>query len=417
LLRQITILLLLFNASIAFAQNQRNIVDSLKYQKDLQGTINSALHTKFYDTLDRRHLNWFVLPLAIYNRQIGFSPGVTSFGGKTFGHLDSTSFSVMSAGAYLSIRGLPTVKIRHNIFTANNKWNLVGHWLIGRTVAIDNGIGTSSKSESDGNFTFGNEVFDDNAAAFQINYTYLKLSERAYRRITKHFYAGAGLGFDVYDNIIDPTNSTHSHNYRYSLREGYNPKGYSANGILFNLQYNSRDQTNRSYKGFYLDLVLKVNQTWLGSEKTAEQLKVEFRKYWSLSKTNPEMVIAVWHWADYLLGGSVPYLDLPGTGSDDYGRAGRGYVISRFKGISFVYNEAEFRYPITENKLLSAVAFVNAETGSSQNNVKLFQYYEPAAGVGFRLLFNKYTRSNLCVDYARGNYGSRGLFLGVNEVF
>ena len=415
--RHTTVLLLLFNASIAFAQNQRNIVDSLKYQKDLQGTINSALHTKFYDTLDRRHLNWFVLPLAIYNRQIGFSPGVTSFGGKTFGNLDSTSFSVMSAGAYLSLTGLPTIKIRHNIFTSNNGWNLIGHWLIGRTEAIDNGIGTSSKSESDGNFTFGNEAFGNNAAAFQINYTYLKLSERAYRRITKHFYAGAGLGFDVYDNIIDPTNATHSHNYRYSLREGYNPNGYSANGILFNLQYNSRDQTNRPYKGFYLDLVLKVNQTWLGSEKTAEQLKVEFRKYWSLSKTNPEMVIAVWHWADYLLGGSVPYLDLPGTASDDYGRAGRGYVISRFKGLSFVYNEAEFRYPITENKLLSAVTFINAETGSSQNNVKLFQYYEPAAGVGFRLLFNKYTRSNLCIDYARGNYGSRGLFLGVNEVF
>jgi hypothetical protein len=403
--------------SMAFAQNQRNIVDSLKNQKDLQGIINSALHTRFYDTLDRRHLNWFVLPLAIYNRQIGFSPGVASFGGKTFGNLDSTSFSIINAGAYLSINGLPTVKVRHNIFTANNHWNLVGIWLIGRTVAIDNGIGTASKSESDGTFTFGNEVFGNNAAAFQINYTYIKLNERAYRRITKHLYAGAGLGFDVYNNIIDPNSATHSHNYRYSLKEGYNPTGYSANGVLFNVQFNSRDQTNRPYKGAYLDIVLKVNQKWLGSEKTAEQLKVEFRKYWSLSKTNPETVIAFWHWADYLLGGSVPYLDLPGTASDDYGRAGRGYVISRFKGLSFVYNEAEFRYPITENKLLSAVTFVNAETGSNQNSVKLFKDYEPAAGAGFRLLFNKYTRSNLCVDYARGNYGSRGLFLGVNEVF
>ena len=42
---------------------------------------------------------------------------------------------------------------------------------------------------------------------------------------------------------------------------------------------------------------------------------------------------------------------------------------------------------------------------------------EPGAGVGLRILFNKYTRSNLCVDYGVGNYGSSGLFLGLNEVF
>ncbi len=417
--KYIATLLLVFNTSMLFAQSQRNIVDSLKNQKDLQGIINNAFNKKFFDTLDRKHINWFALPLVIYNRYVGFSPGVVSSGGKTFGNPDSTKFSIVNTGAFISFSGLPTIKLRHNIFTANNRWNFVGSWLVGRTVALDNGIGTGSKSTSDGSFTFNNVVFANNADAFPINYTYLKFNERVYRRLTKYFYAGAGFSFDVYDNVMDPGkgNRTRSHNYRYSIRNGFSPNGYSSNGLLLNFQYNSKDQPNRPYKGIYADLVLKVNQTWLGSERTAGQLKAELRKYWSLSKTNPETVLAFWHWADYLLGGAVPYLDLPGTGSDDYGRAGRGYVISRFKGLSFVYNEAELRYPITENKLLSAVTFVNAETADNQNNVKLFKSWEPGAGAGLRLLFNKYTRSNLCIDYGRGNYGAKGLFLGVNEVF
>ena len=391
----------------------------MKYQKDLLGIINSSFKRKFFDTLDRRHLNWAILPLAIYNNEVGFSPGVVSFGGKTFGNPDSTTFSTINTGAYISFTGLPTIKLRHNIFTSNNRWNFVGSWLVGRTVAIDNGIGTGSKSLSDGIFTLNNVIFGNNADAFPINYTYIKFTERVYRRLTKHFYAGAGFAFDVYDNVLIPgkINKTRSHNYRYSIRNGYNPEGYSSNGLLFNFQYNSRDQPYRPYKGIYADLILKVNQTWMGSEHVAEQLKVEFRKYWSLSKKNPETVIAFWHWADYLLGGSVPYLDLPGTRSDDYGRAGRGYVISRFKGLSYIYNEAELRYPISENKLLSAVAFFNEETADNQNNVKLLKNWEPGAGAGFRLLFNKYTRSNLCIDYGRGNYGANGLFLGINEVF
>jgi len=419
LIRFAVALILLLNTTLLLAQNQRDVVDSLKYQKDLQGILNDAVGRKLFDTIDRRHLYGFVLPFAVYNRNTGFSPGFYSFGGKTLGNPASTTFSILNAGAFLSFSGLPTIKIRHNIFTSDNQWNFVGTWLLGRTVAIDNGVGTGSKSQSDGNFTLNNVVFYNNAAAFLINYTYFTFNERAYRKITKHLYAGAGLGFDVYDNIIDPGtgNTTRSHNYTYSLRNGFSPSGYSANGILFNFQYNSRDQPNRPYKGIYADLVLKVNQSWLGSERSAEQLKVEFRKYWSLSKTNPETVIAFWSWSDYLLGGSVPYLDLPGNGSDDYGRTGRGYLPSRFKGRSFVYNEAELRFPITENKLLSAVTFINEETASSQNKIKLLQHWEPGTGAGLRLLFNKYTRSNICIDYGQGNYGSKGLYLKVNEVF
>jgi outer membrane protein assembly factor BamA len=326
----------------------------------------------------------------------------------------------MNAGAYISTNGLSTLEFKHNAFTSKNIWNLQGTLQVGKTIAKDNGLGTGRRSVGDGPFHMGDQHFGDNPNEFPIRYTYLKINERIYRKITDHIYVGVGLSFNFYNNIDDnrkniPVEETH--NYRYSIRKGYSPFKYNANGILLNFQYNSRDQPNRAFKGVYADIILRTNQGWLGSNRNAVQLKAEFRKYWSLSDTDPENVLAFWHWANYLLSGSLPYLELPGTASDAYGRIGRAFIIGRFKGPSFVYNEAEYRFPLTKNKLLSGVTFVNIESANNQRDIKLFRYWEPGAGFGLRLLFNKYTRSNMCFDYARGSYGSNGFFLGLNEVF
>lgn len=413
--------ILLLCTGTALAQKKTDVVDSLRYQKDANGILYSFFNKKAAaDTGNKKHSNWSVLPSAAYNPSVGFAIGVITSGGKMFGDPATTTLSVINAGAYISTAGLSTFEFKHNAFSANNEWNLQGTWQIGKTVAMDNGIGTGSRSQGDGSFSLNELFLDNNPDAFPIRYVYIKVNERIYRKLSDHIYAGAGLSFNLYEHIDESRrdmNGMHSHNFRYSMKNGYSPWGYSANGLLFNIQYNSRDQPNRAYKGIYADVVLKVNQTWLGSQHAAEQLKVEFRKYWSLSKKNPETVLAFWHWSNYLLGGSLPYLELPGTGSDAYGRLGRAYIIGRFKGMSFVYNEAEFRFPITENKLLSGVVFVNTETADNQRGVKLFRRWEHGGGAGLRLLFNKYTRSNLCIDYGRGNYGANGLFLGLNEIF
>jgi outer membrane protein assembly factor BamA len=198
---------------------------------------------------------------------------------------------------------------------------------------------------------------------------------------------------------------------------GFNSDSYSANGWLLNIEYNSRDHINRPYEGIYADVVFRSNERWMGSGWRAIQLKTEFRKYWSLSKVNREHVFAFWYWGCYLLNGRLPYLELPGTGSDAANRLGRGYTIGRFKGTSFAYTEAEYRFPILPNKLISGVVFGNLQTASNSRTVKLTEFMEPGGGVGLRLLFNKYTRSNLCIDYGMGSYGSKGIFLGLNEVF
>ncbi|HEY9197410.1 MAG TPA: BamA/TamA family outer membrane protein, partial [Mucilaginibacter sp.] len=408
-----------------FAQIKTSLEDSLKNQRDASSILNELFGGKKEliqpdTTKKEKNFFWAILPSAAYNPSVGFAVGATSAAGKYFGDRHNTILSVMNAGAYISTNGLSTLEIKHNAFTSKNIWNLQGTLQVGKTIAKDNGLGTGRRSIGDGPFHMDGQRFDDNPDEFPIRYTYLKVNERIYRKVTDHIYIGAGLSFNFYGNIDDDRKNipvTQTHNFRYSLRKGYSPYHYNANGILLNFQYNSRDQPNRAFKGIYADVVLRANQGWLGSNHNAVQVKTEFRKYWSLSQTHPEHVFAFWHWANYLLGGSLPYLELPGTACDAYGRIGRGFIIGRFKGPSFVYNEAEYRFPITSNKLLSGVTFVNIESANNQRDIKLFRHWEPGAGIGLRLLFNKFTRSNMCFDYARGSYGASGFFLGLNEVF
>jgi len=414
-------LMLVLNTGILLAQDKEDPQDVLNRQSDAKDVIRELFRKKSKpDTGKEKHRYFSILPSAGFNPSVGFSVGVTSTGGKNYGNPNTTTFSVYNANAYVSTYGLASFELKQNIFTADNKFNILGGVQVGKTVALDYGVGTGRPVQGEGSFSINSFPLANNDDVFPIQYTYLKFTERIYRKILNHVYVGGGLIFDIYNDIDDqrklgPNISTH--NYRYSKLNDYPTDGYSANGFLLNFEYNSRDETNRPYKGLYADFVFRINQSFLGSDHDAVQLKTEVRKYFSLSKKNPEEVIALWLWGSYLLGGSIPYLELPGTGSDATGRLGRAYTIGRFKGPSFYYNEGEYRFPITSNKLLGGVVFANVESADNQRTIKLLEYMEPGAGVGLRLLFNKYTRSNLCIDYGRGNYGSNGLFLGLNEVF
>jgi hypothetical protein len=137
----------------------------------------------------------------------------------------------------------------------------------------------------------------------------------------------------------------------------------------------------------------------------------------SLSHRNPETVLAFWNWGSYLLSGQIPYLELPGTARDGTFRSGRGYTSQYFKGTKFNDTEAELRFAILKNKFISGVVFGNLQTGNDENGTQLFQVFQPGYGAGFRVLFNKATRTNLALDYAFGKFGNKGFFLNLNEAF
>lgn len=417
--------IMLLSTWTIFAQERQDPPEVLEKQTDGKEVLSRWFSKKKpgTDTTAKKPSRISTLPSAGFNPSVGMSVGVTSTAGLIFGDPKITTMSVLNTNAYISTKGLLQFEFKNNVFTNDDLYNIQGNVQIGKTVANDYGVGTGSRARGEQGFAFDGILLSNNNHVMPINYSYIKISERVYRRIAKHLLFGAGVIFNIYNDIDDEHKrgvNPNAHNYRYSINHGFPTSQYTNNGLLLNIEYNSRDHINRPYQGMFIDVILRSNETWMGSNKRATQLRTELRKYWSLSKVNREHVLAYWFWGSYLLSGDLPYLELPGTGSDQTNRLGRGYTIGRFKGQSFAYSEVEYRFPITKNKLFSGVVFANAQTASAQraiNDINLGEFVEPGGGFGLRILFNKYTRSNLCIDYGIGTYGAKGIFIGLNEVF
>jgi hypothetical protein len=80
-----------------------------------------------------------------------------------------------------------------------------------------------------------------------------------------------------------------------------------------------------------------------------------------------------------------------------------------------LYLEGEYRFVISRNQLFGGAVFANASSFTNLNN--RFDGILPAAGAGLRLRFNKFSRTNVAIDYAIGKGGSKGIFLNLGEVF
>ncbi len=390
------------------AQSIRNGNDGSTPVVDLGDFVKKVFQKKVDTSKAPESNNIAILPSLGYNPSFGFVIGVKASAIKNFGKEKSSVLSAFSLEAVYTTKGILTAQFRHNIFTDFNKWNIQGNWQFSKYLITDYSIGTGKKNYL---------AYKDSGSI--IRYKFIRLTEKIYRKIGHNLFVGAGVSFDIRTNINDeklPINFTSPH-YRYSLRNGFNPQKYSANGLMLALQYNTREHPIRSYGGIYADLIFRFNQKWLGSSKNAFQVIYDLRKYLSLSKKNPEHVLAFWHWASYKISGTVPYLELPNTANDTYNRSGRAYTLSRFKGLSYACFESEYRFPITHNKLFSGVAFVNFQTASDDLGKDLYQYWESAGGIGLRILLQKRSRSTLCIDYAFGKYGANGFFFGLNEAF
>lgn len=360
-----------------------------------------------------------LLPVIGYNPSFGAVLGANMVMGQQKGDPANTGYSVYTFGLTYGSKGILTLQHRHNVFMPGNKWNFQGNWQFSKYGLIDHALGTNNDAYCEASFIINEYPTTAQDSSFPIKYNYIRLFEKGYRSIGSHIYAGIGVSLDIYDNIIDVrlSDTLSTPHQIYSLKHGYNPKKYSANGLLIAFQYNSREHPIRSYGGIYFDINMRFDQKWMGSTSNSVQVLYDFRKYWSLSKRNPEHVIAIWHWASYLIDGNAPYLELPYTGSDTYNRSGRAYTIGYFRGPSYAYFESEYRYPITRNKLISGVVFMNFQSASDDANHKIFSSWRIGGGAGLRLLFQKDSRSAVCVDFSRGECGSSGIFFGLNEVF
>lgn len=388
--------------------------EDLSSQYDLGDLLRGILNKKT-DLSGKTRSGVIVIPNVAANPSIGAQIGIKAVAGKKFGNDPNTLMSVGATSASITTKGIIYFYISHNIYTSGNKWNFQGSLVAAKTVTPDYGLGI-------GRATTGTELEhvlnNPDRKPRGLHAQFYNFREKVYKEVSKGLFLGGGVSFDIRRKIDerDSTNSPTPYNI-YSDSHGFKRAHYMANGLLFNVQYTTRDNQNRAYKGVYLDAGFRANQTWLGSTRNALQFSTDFRKYVSLSKQHPEHVLAFWNWNSFLLAGNVPYLELPGTGKDPNFRSGRGYTVGYFKGTQYSYAEMEYRFPILRNNLISGVAFFHLQTTNDESGTKIYQVLQPGGGGGLRILFNKVTRTNLCLDYAWGKFGAKGFFLGLNEAF
>jgi len=396
---------------------QKKEAIALSKQYDIGDLANTIFHPhKKPDSVLKKPSGITIIPNVAANPTIGSQLGIKAVAGRKLGNDPTTLLSVAATSASITTKGIIYFYINHNVYTPGNKWNFQGSLVAAKTVTPDFGLGIGRQNVEG---TEADKILaDPQRKVYTLKSLYFNFREKAYKEVSKNLFVGAGVSFDIRRNIEakDTTNKM-TPSRIYNEQHGLPQDHYSANGLLFNVQYTTRDNQNRAYKGIYVDAGFRVNQTWMGSTKSAVQFTTDFRKYFSLSESHPEHVIAFWNWGSYLLGGTLPYLEVPGTARDGSFRSGRGYTSTYFKGTQYNYSEVEYRFPILRNGFISGVTFFNLQTANDELGTKLFKVWQPGGGGGLRVLFNKATRTNLCLDYAYGKYGSKGFFLGLNEAF
>lgn len=254
-----------------------------------------------------------------------------------------------------------------------------------------------------------------------MEYKYLKFHQTASFKVSDNFFIGGGVHLDGYTNIVDKyldeANGNLTYHYMYNQKYGFNNSEYYVNGVSFNMVFDSRDNQVNPNHGWYGNINYRANPALGKNQAASSVLFGEYRYFKPLSKTNLQHVLGFWAYTQVLLGGNVPYLNLPAIGWDQRSRGGKGYTQGLIRGQNIAYFETEYRFPISCNQLFSGTVFANLTTASDKDrNVKLFQYVQPAAGIGFRILIDKATRTNLIMNYAWGRH-SDAFYLNAGETF
>ncbi len=360
-----------------FKPHQKNTEDSI------QGNIKKVFVT--------------AIPVVGYTLQTGVAAAIT---GSVAFYTDTATkqkiSSLLSSVTYTQYKQV-LFPLAVNIWTKHNNFNLSLDYRFLKYPFTNYGLGSHTSDDD----------------AYTINFNYIKLHQVVLKKIYNNLYLGAGFYYDRFWNIeeVDPPPGivTSFQKYGKSDKE-------TAAGIALKLLYDSRQNQINPAGGAYASVTYRPNYTFLGSDNNWKSLQIDVRKYFKIFGSTKN-TLALWSFDWLTLGkDKPPYLLLPSTGWDDFYNTARGYVQSRFRARDMIYAEAEYRFQISTNGFLGGVVFANAQS-FSRIITKQLAVISPAAGLGLRIKLNKYSKTNLCIDYGFGLNGSKGLFLNLGEVF
>jgi outer membrane protein assembly factor BamA len=365
---------------------------------DLIDVVKLVIHKRLMSHSDSvtkdQKLHISILPAPGYTQTTGFL-GVVS-GNFAFFVNDKHNLneSNVSMNASYTQKKQAVFAMQPNIWTTNDRWNIVG----------DNRF-IKYPQET---FGLGGHTLPDQG--YTIDYFLVRVHETLLRHVIKDFYAGFGYDFDYHFNIKELTTDTATDYKKY----GGGNRSVSS-GFKVMLEYDSRRNSINPNNGFFASIIYAYYYKELGSDVSYSSLKGDFRIYLPLSK-NKKHLLALWNYDWFTFNGHAPYLDLPATAWDDFNATGRGYIQSRFRGKNMLDLEAEYRFPILRDGFFGGVIFANVESFSDYPSNK-FTTAAPGWGLGLRVKLNKKSGTNICFDYGFGLHHSNDFIINVGELF
>lgn len=388
--RSIATGIFLLHSVIAFAQHDStklDIVDVLLGKKSR--TTTNEIRTA-------KKVHFSLLPAAV-NVPGGGKAVITAANAAFYlGDSKTTNLSNVYLIPYTNLNNRYGLYLRPNLWLADNSFNIIGDYRIAHFPQYSWGLG-------------GNSPQSDRSL---IDADFFRFYQSAYKKIHKHWYAGPGYALDHYYNIKESEYVEKSH------LEQYDTTHYDAtvsSGIMFNILYDARANALNPPRGAYLLIAWRWNPEWIGSTFNSNTLFLDFRKYFKLHPTRDNILaVRSYYWT--VLSGKVPYLDLPATNwAPAVGVSGRGFQSGRYRSNATIYLEAEQRLQVTENGLFGLVAFLNVSS-ASEFDTQQFKYWKGGVGLGLRTKMNKYSNSNIAVDFGFSqNYW--GVWLNIGEMF
>ena len=322
------------------------------------------------------------------------------------GDPSTTRISSMVSSLTFSTKKQTSITNRFTMFSRENRWRHEGDHRFQWTSLDTYALGTSA----------------DTSVGVQANFDFFRIYQTSYYQLRPSLYAGAGLYFDNHTSVGPRSGEesawTVSPYVEYSQARGLPLGSQTSAGTSVDLLWDNRDSFINADHGWLAKASYRtLYDGFLGGDSSWQKLNLDLRTYINLSRDHRHK-IAFWGFADLVVGGVAPFLDLPSTAGDAYGRSARGYAEGQFRGEKLAYGEVEYRGTLTRNGLLGMVAFLNATTVTNlDHDERLFDSFAPAGGAGLRLLINKRSKTNLCFDVGVGKQGSKGVYLAVQEAF
>jgi hypothetical protein len=209
--------------SVAAHAQQTGTESNLIPMQDVGDVLRMIFKKEKDSTKAKKPSTISILPSIGYNPSFGVVLGAKLSAVKQYGK-ENTDLSAFGLEAIYTTRGVITAQARHNVFTDQNKWNFQGNWQLSKFLINDYGIGTGNQ-----------DYVTDGDSTFLIRFRFVRLTEKIYRKISSHWFAGGGISFDVRNNIDDERLKTFpsSPHLRYSLRNDFDSNKYSANGFFY----------------------------------------------------------------------------------------------------------------------------------------------------------------------------------------